>query len=1151
MKGGYCYNSQCFDIQLYFQRDNLAENTVKLGGCMVKILLNDMYKRMKNLLGHDRRKQAISNYETANGNFVFEDASRKRKIVIWCFLCSLAILALMILVISGLSIYLSPLLPKWDAKEVNEFSNIRPSGKATADPLTPLQTDTDKNSTFEQKEAIHMDDRYAFYVNWDPNSEQSLRRNIDTIDVLIPQWFHVQPNLELGEDIQKDIGNLAKKHDVKVVPLISNLIDNEWNQEVVHNLLISPPARSKLIQDLHGQIKKYGYDGINIDFENIKAEDRELLTSFMQELYSVFHSDGLLVTMDMPPNDNAFDYNALNQYSDKMVVMLYDENFQTPGPIASSIWYQENLARIPKDKLVVSLGNYGYDWEWESSEPGKVVSFENVMRMADKANLQVQWDDMSKSPYVRYMDKDKLHELWFLDGVTFYNQLEMASAAGVKGVALWRLGTEDPAVWDILENRGIDTLRHIKDSDSIYSYGKGNIFRAASSQEQGKRELILNDSDQISGEVYQSMPKSSEMERLGNAEAKEVVLTFDDGPDPEYTTRILNILKQYHIKATFFVIGKNAMLNKDIVQRIYMEGHEIGNHTFSHRHTNSISYNQLKLELNASQRVIQGITGHSSLLYRPPYGYVDTPTVNQDFKRMLYTTEMGYLTVNYDIDSRDWEATSSKEIVDNVLQELPNGNVILLHDGGGDRSSTVEALPEIIETLQNKGYTFVTASKLMNTERSSIMPSVKKVERPLVESFKIIIGNLTSLNGVISLLLYTVLALSVLRVFILVYFALRHKRQAQLSKAGNDSFQPFVSVIIAAYNEEKVISRTVQSILKSDYQHYEIIVVDDGSQDRTSAIVSENFSSNERVHLIRKKNGGKSSALNRGMQKAKGDIIIAIDADTIISHKAMSLLVPHFIDKKVAAVSGNMRVGNMRNLLTISQHIEYVTGFNLEKRAFSFLNCVTVVPGAIGAWRKQVILECGGFTDDTLAEDTDMTLRILCQGYTVAIEENAYAYTEAPEGIRGFFKQRYRWTYGTLQCLWKHKRAVSSREQKSLSCIAIPNMLLFQYALPLVAPVLDALAIFGALSGDIKKATLFYVGFFIIDLVICLFTFRLEKLSLKPLISLFLQRMFYRYLMPLVVWKSIYAAIKGTRVGWNKLQRSGNLEMGESVKRTG
>lgn len=1147
MQGGGFDNSH--NIQLYFQRDNPAENTIKLGGCMVKILTDYMYKRVKSLFCSYQRKQTMSNYETGNGNFVFEDDSKKRWIIVKCFLISLVILALMILVIAGLILYSNPLLPKWNTKEVNEFSNIKPSRKMDA--ALPAVLPNDENSTLQQKEGIYTEDTYAFYVNWDPNSERSLRRNIDTIDVLIPQWFHLQPNLELGEDIQKDIGDLAKKHNVKVVPLISNLIDNEWNQEVVHNLLISPQARSKLIQDLHGKIKKYGYDGINIDFENIKADDKVLFTSFMQELYTVFHSDGLLVTIDVPPNDKAFDYNILNLYSDRVFLMMYDENFQTPGPIASSLWYQENLARIPKDKLVVSLGSYGYDWDWESSEPGKVVSFENVMRLADKANLQIQWDDMSKTPYMRYMDKDKLHELWFLDGVTFYNQLKMASAAGVKGVALWRLGTEDPAVWDILENRGIDKLRDIKDSDSIYSYGQGNIFRATSLQEEGKRELILNDSDQISGEVYQSMPKSFEMERLGNAETKEVVLTFDDGPDPEYTTRILNILNQYDIKASFFVIGKNAMLNQDIVKRMYREGHEIGNHTFSHRHTNSISYDQLKLELNASQRVIQGITGHSSLLYRPPYGYEDTNTVNPDFQRMLYTTEMGYLTVNYDIDSRDWKTTSSREIVDNVLQQLPTGNVILLHDGGGDRSGTVEALPEIIETLQNKGYTFVTASELMNTDRSSIMPSVKEAERPLVESFKIIIGNVAGLKGVISLLFYGVLVLSVLRVSTLVYFALQHKRRAQLSHTGNDSFQPFVSVIIAAYNEEKVISRTVQSILKSDYPHYEIIVVDDGSQDRTSAIVSENFYNNERVHLIRKENGGKSSALNRGIQKAKGDIIVAIDADTIISHQAISLLVRHFMDEKIAAVSGNMKVGNMRNLLTICQHIEYVTGFNLEKRAFGFLNCVTVVPGAIGAWRKQVILECGGFTDDTLAEDTDMTLRILCQGYTVAIEENAYAYTEAPEGIRGFFKQRYRWTYGTLQCLWKHKRTVFARKHKSLGCIAIPNMLLFQFALPLVAPVLDALAILGILSGDIKKAVLFYLGFFIIDLVICLFTFRLEKLSLKPLISLFLQRAFYRYIMPLVVWKSIHAAIKGTRVGWNKLQRSGNLEVSESVKRTG
>jgi cellulose synthase/poly-beta-1,6-N-acetylglucosamine synthase-like glycosyltransferase len=333
--------------------------------------------------------------------------------------------------------------------------------------------------------------------------------------------------------------------------------------------------------------------------------------------------------------------------------------------------------------------------------------------------------------------------------------------------------------------------------------------------------------------------------------------------------------------------------------------------------------------------------------------------------------------------------------------------------------------------------------------------------------------------------------------------------------------------------------------------NFELIVVDDGSKDQTSTIVSENFSENEKLHLIRKKNGGKSSAINTGIKKANGEIIIAIDADTIVSPEAISLLVRHFIDEKVAAVSGNIKVGNMRNLLTIWQHVEYVTGFNLEKRAFAKINCVTVVPGAIGAWRKQVIEEIGYFTADTLAEDTDMSLRILREGYKIAIDEQAYAYTEAPENSRDFLKQRYRWNFGTLQCFWKHKKAFGGIKHKSLGFIALPNMLLFQFVFPLFAPFIDILFVLGIISGNIKKSLLLYACYLLTDFLICLFAFRLEKLSLKPLIPLFLQRIFYRYLLLWVSWKSLLAALKGTRVGWNKLKRSGNLEVSQVDKKAG
>ncbi|WP_181833061.1 glycosyltransferase [Bacillus taeanensis] len=1021
---------------------------------------------------------------------------------------------------------------------------------------TISSVDTHSNEKFPQNKLINNSDFYAFHVNWDKNSERSLRRNIDKIDVLIPGWFHLDSNLELKSEIQKDIGNLAKKHDTKVLPLINNVVNGEWNQEVIHNLLHSPEAQSKLIKNLHEQIKKHGYDGINIDFENIKKNDRDLLTNFMKELYHTFHEDGLLVTIDVPTANEAFDYTSLEKYCDRMILMLYDESFQNPGPIASVSWYEENLSNISNDKLIVSIGNYGYDWDWESTKAGKVMSFEEIMRMANKANLKVQWDDLSKTPYITYREKNRAHELWFLDSVTFYNQWKIAASKGVKGVALWRLGTEDPSVWDVVEGQKLNQLLTIKNGDTTYNYGEGSILRTKADQHPGERSLAFDDLGLIKRESYISIPKASEIERFSKPsnKEKEVVLTFDDGPDPEYTKEILEILKKHHIKASFFIVGKDAMLNQDLVKQIYKEGHEIGNHTFSHSNMFKVSENQLKLELNTTERIIQGVTGRTPLLYRPPYGddlhMYDGDNQNvyvkSHFQRMMDIAQMGYITVNYDIDSKDWKSIDSKEIVNNVTKQVSNGDIILLHDGGGDRTATVQALPDIIEELQNKGYKFVTISELMDKNKASIMPAVASVEKPLIQSVKVVLGNIFVLDNLIFILFYSVLVIFILRLSIFVYLALRHKVRTQMVSADR-SFNPLVSVVVAAYNEEKVISRTIRSVLESTYKNFEVIVVDDGSNDQTAMIVSKNFSNNEKLHLIRKENGGKSSAINMGIKRAKGDIIIAIDADTLIAPEAISLLVRHFIDEKVAAVSGNIKVGNIRNLLTVWQHVEYVTGFNLEKRAYAMLNCVTVVPGAIGAWRKHVIEKLGYFTADTLAEDTDMSLRILREGYKITIDEQAYAYTEAPENNRDFLKQRYRWTFGTLQCLWKHKKAFCRSKCKSLGFIAFPNMILFQYVFPLFAPFIDILFVLGIFSGNIEQSLLFYGCYLITDFLICLFAFRLEKLNLKPLIPLFLQRIFYRYLLLWISWKSLLAALKGVRVGWNKLKRSGNLEV---VKKT-
>src|SRR5690606_480481 len=221
------------------------------------------------------------------------------------------------------------------------------------------------------------------------------------------------------------------------------------------------------------------------------------------------------------------------------------------------------------------------------------------------------------------------------------------------------------------------------------------------------------------------------------------------------------------------------------------------------------------------------------------------------------------------------------------------------------------------------------------------------------------------------------------------------------------------------------------------------LIVDDGSTDGTYELCRTTFANEPRVEVVTKPNGGKSDALNFGFQHLATDIVVAMDADTIFLPDTIGKLVGHFSDPRIAAVSGNAKVGNRVNLLTRWQAIEYITAQNLDRRAFEQLNCITVVPGAIGAWRRKAAIEAGGFTTDTLAEDADLTMRLLRRGHLVTYEASAVALTEAPETVREFNKQRCRWMYGTLQVMFKHLDALRLGDSRSVALVAIPNTLLF------------------------------------------------------------------------------------------------------------
>jgi peptidoglycan-N-acetylglucosamine deacetylase len=1094
-----------------------------------------------------------------NQEHVFLDPAKRRWSIIKRMGVGFTILTVLVLTIFIESLTTNPVFPELQMNNSTAKSEIEPINTRFSEEELPLQIQKNNSppllqQPLNEKQMTSKQEVYGFYVNWDENSKTSFKQNIETMTTVVPEWLQLTSDLTLKTSTDRSIVAEANAHNIKILPLVNNYINNKWDGEVMHRLFTTPGAEDHFIKDLLAYVRTNDFDGINIDFEEIHQNDRDHFTHFMAKVYKAFHQHGLMVTLDVPPMNNSYDYESLATSADRMIIMLYDQHhpLSIPGPVAPSDWVKESLNQlaIPSEKLIVGLGSYGYDWEENSNQPAAPMTFSDIMDLGIGTNLKIHWNQQAGNPYLRYKRNGKNHTVWFLDAATFYNQMKVSIDSGSRGIAVWRLGSEDPSIWNYINqpkeminpSNAVETL---VSPEHVHYSGAGEILKIDSSSGNGKRTIQLDSYGMIQTENYSKLPKPLEVVRYGKPQTKEIVLTFDDGPDPSYTPQILDILDKHHIKGTFFIVGENALLHPELVKRMHNEGHEIGNHTFTHPDVSSITPFQAKLELNANQRLFQQITGHSMTLFRTPYMDDMEANSKSELSPMLQAQEMGYTMVGEAIDSNDWQGLTSNEIVNQVLNQLPEGNVILLHDAGGDRSNTIEALPIIIEKLKERGYTFTTIADLIEKEGNQVMPPADSDSPYLVydkAAFKVIQG----WRSVLGFLFYSAIVLGILRLTIFVFLSRKQVKRYKETQI-DPSFTPFVSVVIAAYNEEKVICKTIESILSSDYSNFEILIIDDGSKDHTATVVEETYVNHPLVRLIKKANGGKSSAVNLGFKEAKGDIVVALDADTLIAENAISLLVNHFKNEDVAAVSGNVKVGNKGNLLTNWQHIEYVTGFNLERRAFAALNCITVVPGAIGAWRKKAVEEAGYFKEDTLAEDTDITLTLLRNGKRIEFEEKAYAYTEVPEDIKSLAKQRYRWVYGTLQCLWKHREALFNKKHNSLGYIALPNMWIFQYLYQTISPIADILFILALFNTQPEKAAIGFILFYLLDFFTSLYAFRLEKESPKPLGSLFLQRILYKHLMTYVVIKSIFSAIKGVTVGWNKLKRKGNVVQEPSI----
>jgi cellulose synthase/poly-beta-1,6-N-acetylglucosamine synthase-like glycosyltransferase len=369
----------------------------------------------------------------------------------------------------------------------------------------------------------------------------------------------------------------------------------------------------------------------------------------------------------------------------------------------------------------------------------------------------------------------------------------------------------------------------------------------------------------------------------------------------------------------------------------------------------------------------------------------------------------------------------------------------------------------------------------------------------------------------------------------------------------------FVSVLIPAYNEERVIERSVSQVLASENVRLEVIVIDDGSRDRTSEVVEKAFAGEPRVRLLKLENSGKARALNQGLSIAQSEIVIALDADTQFEPGTIARLARWFAgNEKLAAVAGNAKVGNRVNIATKWQALEYITAQNLERRALARLGAMTVVPGAVGAWRKSAILEGGGYPPDTLAEDQDLTIAVQRGGWDVAYDQSAIAWTEAPQTLAQLARQRFRWAFGTIQCVWKHKRVMADGWPRGLAFVGLPQTILFQLLFALVSPIIDLALVWNifstvssihehgytAVKGDLQLVALFWILFAAIDLTAGLIAFALERReNWRLMIWLIPQRFGYRQVMYYVVIKAVIQALRGPRVGWSKIARSGQVDV--------
>ncbi len=421
--------------------------------------------------------------------------------------------------------------------------------------------------------------------------------------------------------------------------------------------------------------------------------------------------------------------------------------------------------------------------------------------------------------------------------------------------------------------------------------------------------------------------------------------------------------------------------------------------------------------------------------------------------------------------------------------------------------------------------------------------SILMVVVPIALALVIFYEGCTRFPGLLNAILAFGLTLITWNYMLMSPLAVYHKYR-ELQEVGRPLlYRPLVSIIVPARNEERTIGATIESILETDYEPKEVIVVDDASTDRTFEIASRYVG--KKVKVLRRESGGrgKASALNFGVRFARGDVIVVVDADTLVGRRSITELVRKFQDPEVSAVSGNVLVRNRVNLLTKLQAIEYILSFNFARRALDVFGAVMIISGSFGGFRREVLFSTGMYDPDVVTEDFDITIKALKTGRIVQASSLAVAFTEVPKRLRDLYRQRMRWYRGAFEVLLKHRDALLNLRYGYLQRLVFPALIMQL----LVIPIVDVATVFslalGIVHGRFIPLLMQFALFSFIQFLIFLLSLQIageEDLSLAilPLFVVGYKQMHEAWMIKALL-DTIVARARGERFEWGELEKEG------------